>query len=147
MLLFMKGLKKEQLEAMIATGGALDGAVLMLYKNDLTPTENTVYADLTPADFTGYAASAPLVWGDPYIDGDSGEWALSCPPVEFRSVDGAPYVPGFAYGAAIVVPGTPNVLKIAGRLPDGFYSFGLPDQVMVIRPEIIGQECTLTVMS
>lgn len=146
-LLFLRGLKKEQLEALIAEGGALDGAVMMLFKNNVTPNDETVMADLTPADFTGYAVSDPLEWGTPYIDGDSGEWALSCAPVEFRSTSGAPFVPCPVYGVGIYVPGTPNVLKLAGNLPDGFFSFGLPDQVMVVRPEIIGQECTLTVMS
>lgn len=144
---FMKGLKKEQLEAMIATGGALDGAVMMLFSNNVIPDEDTVIGDLTAASFSGYAVSDPLDWGAPYLDGDSGDWALSCPPVEFRSTSGSPFVEGTVYGAAIYVPGTPNVLKIAGVLPDGFVSFTSADQVLVIRPEIIGQNVTFEVMN
>lgn len=49
-----------------ATAGPWEGALVHLFKNDLVPAPNTVLADFTEADFDGYAASAAIVWGDPY---------------------------------------------------------------------------------
>lgn len=132
-----KALKKAIAEAMIATGGSLDGAKLMLFSNDIIPDEDTVYADLTPCAFSGYAASDVLAWGDPYLDNDSNQWALAPEPVEFRSTSATPYVSGIAYGYAVYMPGTPNVLLFAERFEE-FFAFGVPDRVLVVRPELIG---------
>lgn len=43
------------------------GAECHLFTNDITPTDTTVEADLTPAAFTGYAPIA-ITWGTPYLD-------------------------------------------------------------------------------
>lgn len=44
-----------------------------LFKNDVTPTVATILANLTVADFSGYA-NATLAWGTPFINGsDKGE--------------------------------------------------------------------------
>ncbi len=40
-----------------------------LYKNDVTPTEATVLADLTESDFTGYAGIGPIVEPSSIVDG------------------------------------------------------------------------------
>lgn len=132
-----KAMKKLIAESLIATGGALDACKIMLFSNDIDPDEDTVYADLTPCAFTGYAASDVLTWGDPYLDGDSGAWALAPEPVEFRSVSGSPYVGDVAYGYAVYLPGTPNVLRFAERF-DELKGFGVADRVLVVRPELIG---------
>jgi hypothetical protein len=54
----------------VDVGGLLEGAKLKLYKEPIEPTKATVIADLTPADFTGYAASAAITWGTPLTDTD-----------------------------------------------------------------------------
>lgn len=41
---------------------AVDWVTIHLYKNDVTPTIDSVVGDFTEADFDGYA-SAALVWG------------------------------------------------------------------------------------
>lgn len=132
-----KAMKKQIAESLIATDGLLDGAKMLLFSNDVYPDADTVYADLTPCAFTGYAASDVLTWGDPYLDSDTDEWALAPEPVEFRSASGSPYVSGIAYGYAVYMPGTPNVLLFAERFQEP-YSFGVPDRVKVVRPELIG---------
>lgn len=68
---------------LIGAGNFLDAAVIHLYKNDYTPGPATVVGDFTEADFTGYAASAIVVWGtvltDPsnvaYVAGDAKTFA------------------------------------------------------------------------
>jgi hypothetical protein len=132
-----KAMKKLIAESLIAVGGALDGCKVMLFSNNIVPDENTTFADLVPCAYTGYADSDVVVWGDPYVDGDSGEWALSCPPVEFRSTAGSPYVSDLAYGYAVYLPGTPNVLRFAERF-DEYQGFPVADSVLVVRPELIG---------
>ena len=84
------------LQALVAAKGLLDGAIVHLFQVDITPTRDTTLTELTDAeaDFTGYAASAAVVWGDPYY-----------------AESGQPYVPGdlktFTVGAG---PVTPNVI-------------------------------------
>lgn len=60
----------------LLNGGSF-GFSLGLYKNDLTPTTTTVFADVTAATFTGYAAIALT----------DGSWAI---------VSGAPAVATYA---------------------------------------------------
>lgn len=52
---------QDELDAMKGNS-PLSTAKLRLYKNNVTPTNATVLADLTEADFSGYAAQT-LVWG------------------------------------------------------------------------------------
>ena len=48
----------EQLQASIAATGPLDGALLGIFTNNITPTNATVLSDLTEATFVGYARQA-----------------------------------------------------------------------------------------
>lgn len=133
-----KTLKKAIAEALVVEDGPLDGAVMMLWTNPgLTPNENTVYADLTAATFTGYAASAPLTFGTPYLDGETGQWAVAADPVEFRSTSGSPFVGDTVRGYAIYVTGSPNVLRVCEAFEESVV-FGSADKVLVVRPEIVG---------
>lgn len=56
------------LAALVAdTTGLWDGAKVKLYQNDFNPAADTELADLTEADFGGYAEQA-VTWGEPYVD-------------------------------------------------------------------------------
>jgi len=57
------------LELLADTGNLLDAVKVGLYSANVTLTVDTVLADLTPADFSGYAISGVVVWGTPFIDG------------------------------------------------------------------------------
>lgn len=46
----------------------LDGGSLRLFKNDFVPNKATLLADLTPADFDGYAAKTIVTWGAAFLD-------------------------------------------------------------------------------
>lgn len=53
-----------------ATTGPFDACTVLLYKNPLTLSFATRLADLTVADFDGYANVVGMVWDAPYIDVD-----------------------------------------------------------------------------
>lgn len=54
-------------------GGTWNGAKVQLSKANITPDPSTLLVDMTPADFTGYALSAAVSWGTPFIDTDGVE--------------------------------------------------------------------------
>jgi hypothetical protein len=56
---------KDILALAIAATAILDGAKVALFQNNLNPDKDTQLADITPADFTGYATSSAVVWGTP----------------------------------------------------------------------------------
>lgn len=45
-----------------------NGLKVRLFKNDYTPTNNTVIGDLVEADFDGYSAVDPADFGDPFME-------------------------------------------------------------------------------
>lgn len=55
------------LEMLAQDPGALLSSTLHLFQNDITPTVNTLLADLDEADFTGYAPLDPIVWDSAFI--------------------------------------------------------------------------------
>lgn len=61
-----KAVALETLTTLIDTGGQFDGAKVGLFQEPITPTPDTVLADLTPCDFDGYALSSALTWGTPF---------------------------------------------------------------------------------
>jgi hypothetical protein len=50
--------------------GLLAGAKVRLFKNNVLLGENTTLANLTVADFSGYAESTPIAWGNPITNTD-----------------------------------------------------------------------------
>lgn len=58
------------LATLTGVGGLLNGCRVKLFQNNIVPTPLTKLADLTEADFSGYAESAALVWGTPYYQAD-----------------------------------------------------------------------------
>jgi len=95
---------------------------LVLFQNDLTPTESTVFADITVADFSGYSPILLNAAGDcagfvqgPATGGD-GEWRIFLDQQEFLAT--AATVPNSIFGAAMVDLVGSRILGIA-RFPDG----------------------------
>lgn len=52
----------------VGSEGPYDGAVVRLFKNDIEPHAGMLLADLTEADFSGYAASSEIVWGPAFTN-------------------------------------------------------------------------------
>ena len=114
-----------ELVALVGVGGALNGAKLHLFKNAYTPTRGDTVASFTPADFTGYATSAALVWGAPYTDPANGPQVVAN-AVQFTST--GPFLVGndiygvyctdaagttLLFAEAFTVDGTPTPVIIA----------------------------------
>src|SRR6185437_5811890 len=47
----------------------LNGLELRLFKNNITPDQDTVLADFTEADFPGYSSQGPLDFGAVFLNG------------------------------------------------------------------------------
>lgn len=118
------------------TGNYLDGAKAMLFKNDITPSVDSILADLTPADFSGYAMSAAVVWGAPFKD-ENGNLVVRAGSCEFNQT--AATVTNTVYGWGLVgdPSGTPFLIcaerfetpvqmidSLCGVVVDPVYGFG-----------------------
>lgn len=55
------------LTELVAATNPWNGALISLFKNDIVPDAASLLADLTEADFSGYAASAAVTWGTPHF--------------------------------------------------------------------------------
>ena len=104
--------KVMMLGVQIAVGGAFRTSTLILFANDIQPGPTTVFADLVPPTFTGYAAVAGIVFGTPYID-PAGDVIVTAPSVDFICSGGTPT--DIIYGWALVDAGL-TTLRQAARL-------------------------------
>lgn len=55
------------LNELVAAGNYYNGAKLMLFQNNISLGPTMVLADLTAADFTGYALSSAVTWGAAFL--------------------------------------------------------------------------------
>lgn len=87
----------------------LDGAKVMLFQNAIVPDKDTELADLDVATFSGYAVSAAVVWGTPYLDAN-GVATVQAGSVQFTQ--SAITVTNTVYGWALVgdPAGTPYLI-------------------------------------
>ena len=87
------------LTALVATGtpgGAWNGAKVHLYQNNFTPVPGMTLASFTEADFTGYSASAAVVWNTPgfipagnaIVTGDNKQFTVGATPTVFNTIYG-----------------------------------------------------------
>lgn len=76
MIVVPSAVSLDELTALTGVGGPFNAAVVKLFQNDYTPTVDSVVGDFTEADYTGYAASAAIVWGAPFIDPVAGPLVL-----------------------------------------------------------------------
>lgn len=114
--------------ALIAEDGLLDGAKVILFQNDFFPDEFTTLAQLTEATFTGYARSAAVVWGTPYVT--AGTLAAVTPPsVQFNSTGTT--VTNIIYGWAVIHDDTVDTLQYAQRLDEPVSMDGVGNAIIV----------------
>ena len=90
------------LAALAASGEPLHLPTLILFNNPIALNPTLVIGSLTECTFSGYAASAGLVFGTPYLD-VNGTARTAAPSVEFISTDGM--VIETIYGWALVNAG------------------------------------------
>lgn len=83
---------------------------LMLWKNDITPDQDTVYADLTEAAFVGYSRVTinPATWVSPIIDDDKAVTTYGTDPVTWNVTSGTETI----YGYALITPTSPVIRSI-----------------------------------
>lgn len=78
------------------SGNLWDGAVVMPFKNNVALGPATVIGDLNECDFTGYAVSSAVVWGDPgylpdgtaIVTGDAKVFRVGASPTVLNTVYG-----------------------------------------------------------
>jgi len=116
------------LTALVDTAAPLDGAEIGLFQNNITPDANTVLADLTECDYTGYAQEA-ITWLVPSIS-DAGTPQVVGTVVEFRPTGTT--VTNFAYGL-FMLDGS-GAFVGAARFPDAPYPMQATTDSIVVMP-------------
>jgi hypothetical protein len=83
---------------------------LVLFSNNLTPDQATVYADMTLASFGGYSpvTLGPTTWTSPTIVSGKAVSTYDVTPQTWTVSSGS----GTIYGAAIVTPTSPIIIAI-----------------------------------
>jgi hypothetical protein len=87
MIVVPKSASLAALTELIAATHLLDGVIVKLFSNSAILGPDMVLADLTESAFAGYAPSAAVVWGLPFVDsadqatvaGDSKQFASTAP--------------------------------------------------------------------
>jgi hypothetical protein len=87
---------------------AVPSNTLILFSSDTTPTQATVYADLTEAGFTGYSPVTidRATWTSPVVDDDHAVSTWDTTPILWLPESG----PQIIYGYAVVTPSSPVIL-------------------------------------
>lgn len=87
---------------------ALPANTLILFSNDITPDQDTVYGDLTEAAFGGYSSVsiARGTWTAPVVDSDHGLTVYGSTPLTWICTSS----PETIYGYAVVTPSSPIIL-------------------------------------
>lgn len=89
---------------------ALSTCKLRLITNSPSENKTLTWADMTEATFSGYAASATVVWNTPILE-DDGSYTTTCPSKQWVSEEDDPQVFEDITGIAITDGGgSPNLL-------------------------------------
>jgi len=115
--------------ALIDTGALLDGTKVILFQNNITVSAYTLLADLTLATFSGYAISAAIVWGDPYINA-SQQAESAGGSIQFTQT--ADTVTNIIYGYAVITDASPDVLQFAENFATPVAMAGIGSACIVI---------------
>ncbi len=100
MLVVPDAISLQNLAALTGVDGLFEGAKIGLFHNNYVPNRQTALADLTVANFTGYALSAAVVWGTPFIDPVIGPVVLA--NLKVFAAGNPTTVPNTIYGYYIV---------------------------------------------
>ena len=120
MIVFPRGQVRAALGQLADTGNLLDDVVVRLFVNDIQPGQNSVLADFVEATFGGYAASAAVVWSDPYSlpDGsavvDGGGFTVVCTGTPVDETIYGYYLTKSGVGGALV-----EAVRLATPIPIG----------------------------
>ena len=120
------------LDAAVAAAAEFNGCLVRLFKNNLALSPLTLLADLSVADFHGYADSAAVTWGtafldpaqQPTINGDLKSFVATTP---FSN-------PNIIYGWALIDSGATKLL--AARLLDAPVNITAIGQAVKVLPAI-----------
>lgn len=84
--------------------------LLVLFKNNYTPTQASVYADLVLATFTGYSAVTltKANWTSAVIDTDKAVSTWNTTPQLWTCTAGSETI----YGYALVTPSSPKIMAV-----------------------------------
>jgi hypothetical protein len=106
-------LKYDSIAGATGTDPLLKTAKVMLYVNNIAPTNKTVIGDLTEASWTGYARSAAVTWALPILSNNTGLPTIVADAKTFTVTTNAG--PQTAYGYALVttVTAVDHLLAIA----------------------------------
>lgn len=116
----------------------LDGSIVKLFKNDFTPSLDTVVGDMTEADYTGYLAVTLTTWQAPFLD-VQGRGEIRAPHAFFAPA--APYtVQNTIYGYWII-DSTADLL-LASRFVNGPIPMGEAGNALFVEPFFILQNPT-----
>lgn len=105
----------------------LDTGELNLYQNDYTPNSETVLADMTVADFSGYGAAAIADWNDPATEPD-GRAVVTSTMCVFAST--GPTIQNTIFGWWLT--DTDGLLVGAGRFDNPISMADLGDQMLAV---------------
>lgn len=120
------------LDRLVAVGGPLADAQLVLVKEPFTHGPALAPADLVLADFDGYAAEAALVYGSAYVAPD-GTTRVAPPTVQFEATGAT--TPNTIHGWAVLNAGGTAVLYSA--LLDEPVAIEAADDGVIVLPEYV----------
>lgn len=101
-----------------------------LFKNDITPTINTVIGDVEEADFTGYVAVTNSGWEAAAWAGQGAAYQYMDTPAVFQP--SGTTVSNVIYGWFFYATGTPNVYIMGERFASPIPMNDPSDQILVI---------------
>lgn len=118
---------------LIATGNLFAGTKVILYQNNIMLSDFTTLADLTEATFTGYARSAAITWGTPYVN-PSQQATSTGASIQFSCTGTA--VTQLVYGWALIIDSTVDVLMVAEAFAEPVSMDGVGAAV-VVNPSVV----------
>lgn len=108
--------------------GTFDGMKTGLFQNNVVPSRDTLLADLTPADFTGYALNATAAYAAAGLDSD-GTPIMATGVITFTA--GSPITVSNTIYGYYIVDSAGTALLLAERFPTPV-QVALPGQVLKI---------------
>lgn len=108
--------------------GQLDGLKVMLFANNLDITPSTVYADLVPATFDGYAPQ-DNTWLPAALQESEEIARIQGETVEFAATGST--TPNIVYGWALVTSGGSPAIRLVKKLENPVNIAGVGDGLFV----------------